>query len=133
MPAEYYKEHIDILGPVLAEVLLCPIVGLVPLSLSGILYKEPKAAVITNGVMSRSRALFEPSTIYNCFRKPGCQYSTGIRDGGGQEHKLLLFADDTCHSVLTDTETSQSDSELTGYTINWNTPPLHGGKSNWVP
>ncbi|MCI4381688.1 hypothetical protein PGIGA_G00254930, partial [Pangasianodon gigas] len=105
-----------------------------------ILYKEPKAAVITNGVVS---------PFFNLSRgtRQGCSLSpllfiifleilaiiirahSGIRGvkAGDKEHKLLLYADYIL-AVITDPLTSlphlmdviQSFSKLSGYTVNWN-------------
>lgn len=104
-----------------------------------ILYKEPKAAVITNGVISPFFRLSR-GTRQGCSLSPllfiifletlavSIRKNTGIKgiECGGQQHKLLLFADDIL-AVVTDPETSlpclmetiQSYSGLSGYTINW--------------
>lgn len=82
------------------------------------LYKEPKAAVITNGVISPIFGLSR-GTCQGCSLSPLlfiiCLETLAVRirnngkikgvEGGGQEHKLLLYADDIL-AVVTDPEAS---------------------------
>lgn len=104
-----------------------------------ILYKEPKAAVITNGVISPFFCLSR-GTRQGCSLSPllfiifletlavSIRKNTGIKgvESCGQQHKLLLYADDIL-AVVSDPETSlpylmesiKSYSVLSGYTINW--------------
>lgn len=120
-------------------------------------YNEPKAAVITRGLMSPFFRLSR-GTRQGCSLSPllliifleilavSIRKNTGVKgvECGGQEHKLLLFADEIL-AVVTDPKTSllylmetiQSTLKLSGYTVNWNkseamplTPlcPSHGGK-----
>ena len=100
------------------------------------LYKQPKAAVMTNGVISplsrgtRQGCALSP-LLFNIVLEPlaiAIRENTNIRgvEGGGKENKLLLYADDILalvkdplKSIPQLMDTIQSYSKLSGYKINW--------------
>lgn len=103
------------------------------------IYKNPKAAVITNGVISppfdltratRQGCALSP-LLFNIVLEPlviAIRANAAIRgvEGGGKEHKLLLYADnilklikDPLNSIPHLMNTIQSYSKLSGYKINW--------------
>ena len=103
------------------------------------IYKSPKAAVITNGVISppfnftratRQGCPLSP-LLFNIVLEPlaiAIRANAAIKgvEGGGREHKLLLYADDIL-MLIKDPSNSiphlmnaiQSYSRLSGYKINW--------------
>lgn len=103
------------------------------------LYASPKASVITNGAISpffdlkratRQGCPLSP-LLFNISLEPlaaSIRANSNIRgvDGGGKQHKLLLYADDIlvllkdpAHSMPHLMETIQFYSTVSGYKINW--------------
>ena len=104
-----------------------------------ILYKNPKAAVITNGLISPffniTRSLRQGCSLspllFTIFLEPLAamiRANTAIKgvEGGGKEHKLMLFADDILLLIKDPVaslpplmDTIQTYSSMSGYKINW--------------
>lgn len=103
------------------------------------LYNSPKASVITNGVISSFFGLKRATRqgcplsplLFNMSLEPlaviirGNSSIWGV-EGGGKQHKLLLYADDILvllkdpsHSTPHLMNTIQSYSKVSGYKINW--------------